>query len=73
MRALSIRIMSLLIRAYQVVLSPLLPMACRFYPSCSQYALQALEMHGPCRGVVLAACRLARCQPFARSGYDPVP
>jgi len=61
------------IRAYRRVLSPLLPRACRFHPSCSVYALEALEVHGPLKGLFLTAWRLARCQPFARGGLDPVP
>lgn len=61
------------IRAYRRVLSPLLPRACRFHPSCSVYALEALEVHGPFKGLLLTAWRLARCQPFARGGLDPVP
>jgi uncharacterized protein len=62
-----------LVRGYQVVISPLLPPACRYYPSCSQYAIEALEKHGPLRGGWLAARRIARCHPFRPGGYDPVP
>ena len=62
-----------LIRAYQVVISPWLPPACRFYPSCSHYALMAFEAHGFFRGTGLTLRRLLRCQPFSRGGYDPVP
>ena len=61
------------IRAYQIGLSPLLPRACRFYPSCSEYAAEALERHGACRGAWLAARRLVRCGPWHRGGCDPVP
>ena len=61
------------IRAYQVVLSPLLPRACRFWPSCSRYAYQAIERHGLGRGGWLALRRLARCHPFHPGGIDPVP
>lgn len=61
------------IRAYQVGISPLLPSACRFTPSCSQYALEAVSRHGPLRGGWLAAKRLLRCHPFGGVGYDPVP
>lgn len=61
------------IRLYRRILSPLLPRACRFHPSCSVYALEALELHGPVRGLGLAAWRLCRCQPFSRGGLDPVP
>ena len=61
------------VRAYQVVLSPLLPSMCRFYPSCSAYAVEALEQHGALRGGWLMIRRLARCQPLCSGGYDPVP
>lgn len=61
------------IRAYQVGISPLLPSACRFTPSCSQYALEAVSRHGALRGGWLAAKRLLRCHPFGGVGYDPVP
>ena len=61
------------IRAYQMVLSPLLPAACRYFPSCSQYAIEAIEKHGAMRGSWLAARRIARCHPFRPGGYDPVP
>jgi hypothetical protein len=62
-----------LIRAYQVALSPFLPGACRFTPTCSQYALEAVTDHGPLRGSWLATRRLFRCHPFGGFGYDPVP
>ncbi|OQX07505.1 MAG: membrane protein insertion efficiency factor YidD [Desulfobulbaceae bacterium A2] len=60
------------IRGYQLLLSPVLPPACRFYPSCSQYALEAVQRHGALRGVLMALGRLLRCHPFSRGGYDPV-
>ena len=63
-----------LIRVYQNTIGPALPRgSCRFEPSCSYYAYAAIERHGVLRGVYLAARRLARCQPFGGSGYDPVP
>jgi hypothetical protein len=62
-----------LIRAYQLAISPLLGARCRFNPSCSQYALEAVERHGSLRGGWLAIRRLARCHPFHPGGYDPVP
>jgi putative membrane protein insertion efficiency factor len=61
------------IRGYQRLLSPLLPPSCRFYPSCSQYALDAVSRHGALKGSWLAARRLARCHPFHPGGFDPVP
>ncbi|MHB8878379.1 MAG: membrane protein insertion efficiency factor YidD [Myxococcaceae bacterium] len=66
-------IVSLPIRAYRLLLSPLLPRACRFHPSCSAYALGALEVHGPFKGLYLAARRILRCHPFHPGGLDPVP
>lgn len=62
-----------LLRLYKLMLSPFLPPACRFYPTCSQYAAQAIEKHGVLRGGILAAKRLARCHPFNPGGVDPVP
>ncbi|MEW6262491.1 MAG: membrane protein insertion efficiency factor YidD [Thermodesulfobacteriota bacterium] len=61
------------IRTYQYFLSPLLPPACRFHPTCSRYACQALEKHGPVKGLYLALIRLMKCHPFHPGGYDPVP
>jgi putative membrane protein insertion efficiency factor len=63
----------LLIRGYQVSLAPLLPASCRYYPSCSAYAIEAIEKHGAIRGAWLAARRIGRCHPFRSGGYDPVP
>jgi putative membrane protein insertion efficiency factor len=59
--------------AYQRLISPALPRRCKYEPTCSRYALQAIEAHGPVRGVGLAAWRLLRCNPFSHGGYDPVP
>lgn len=61
------------VRCYQLVLAPLLPASCRYTPSCSAYAIEALDRHGACRGTWLAVRRIARCHPFHRGGYDPVP
>ena len=61
------------LRGYRYFVSPLLGAACRFHPSCSQYAEQALEVHGLMRGGWLAAHRLCRCGPWSPGGYDPVP
>ncbi len=62
-----------LIRGYQLLLSPWLRPSCRYYPSCSQYAIEALDSHGVVRGGILALHRLARCHPWHAGGYDPVP
>ena len=67
------RLAILMVRGYQVTLSPLLPSACRYQPSCSTYMIEAVERHGALRGVWLGARRILRCHPFARGGYDPVP
>lgn len=67
------RLAVLLVRAYQGGISPLLPAACRFTPSCSEYAVEAVERHGLARGGWLALRRLLRCHPFGGRGYDPVP
>ena len=61
------------VRAYQMVLSPLLGANCRYQPTCSAYALEALERHGAWRGGWLTLRRIARCHPWGGSGYDPVP
>ncbi|MCA2978724.1 MAG: membrane protein insertion efficiency factor YidD [Myxococcaceae bacterium] len=61
------------LRLYKAVLSPLLPPLCRFHPSCSVYAMGAITVHGPLRGVLLTARRLSRCHPFHPGGIDPVP
>lgn len=62
-----------LIKAYQYILSPLLGPCCRFYPSCSEYAVQAIVRHGPFSGLLLAVKRILRCHPFHPGGVDPVP
>jgi uncharacterized protein len=65
--------LSTAVRGYQLLVSPLLPPACRFLPSCSEYAAEAIERYGARRGTILALKRLARCHPWGDSGYDPVP
>ncbi len=61
-----------LVEAYQRMISPVLPSACKFYPTCSEYAKQAIARYGAARGTWMAARRLVRCRPFAAGGYDPV-
>ncbi len=61
-----------LLRAYKWALSPLFPPACRYVPTCSEYAMEAVERYGALRGGAMAFARILRCHPFARSGYDPV-
>lgn len=63
----------LLIRFYQKCISPLKPPSCRFTPTCSQYAIEAIRKYGPIKGCWLAAKRIGRCHPWGGSGYDPVP
>jgi uncharacterized protein len=66
-------VLKFLIRAYQLALSPMLGPRCRYYPSCSQYALEAIESHGALRGSWLTTRRICRCHPFHDGGFDPVP
>jgi putative membrane protein insertion efficiency factor len=77
MRRLAIEALSLPIRLYRRFVSPLLPPSCRYTPTCSEYALEALKTHGPAKGIYLASRRLLRCHPFTwlggSSGFDPVP
>ncbi len=63
----------LLVRIYSYTISPLLGVNCRYQPTCSAYAIEALRRHGAFRGTALAAKRIARCHPWGGSGYDPVP
>ncbi len=72
MKPLSLLLL-ILIRGYQFLVSPFFPPACRYLPTCSEYARQAVTTHGPLRGSWLALRRLARCHPWAGWGYDPVP
>jgi putative membrane protein insertion efficiency factor len=67
------RVLLLLVRGYQLLIRPLLGANCRFYPSCSDYAREAIERHGARKGTWLAARRVARCHPYHPGGYDPVP
>jgi len=67
------KIALVIIRFYQYVISPHIPPACRYYPTCSFYAYEAVNKYGFLRGCFLAARRIVRCHPFHRGGYDPVP
>jgi len=66
------RLAVVLIRIYQRVMSPALPRSCRFIPSCSEYAAEAIEKHGVIRGGLMAGGRIIRCSPLSKGGYDPV-
>jgi putative membrane protein insertion efficiency factor len=72
-RRLFIAFLVLLVRIYQYTLGPILPNACRYAPTCSQYAITAIKKYGPIKGAWLAAKRIASCHPWGGSGYDPVP
>lgn len=76
-RRIAVALLAAPIHLYRVLLSPLTPPSCRFHPTCSAYALEALRGHGPIKGLVLAARRLARCHPVkwlgGSEGFDPVP
>ena len=67
------RVLLWLLRFYKREISPLLPNACKYTPTCSEYAMEAIEVHGVLKGSLLAVWRLLRCNPFSRGGYDPVP
>jgi len=67
------RVAILIIRFYQVAISPLMPARCRFIPTCSQYAIEAYQKHGFWKGTWLTLKRLSKCHPFHEGGYDPVP
>lgn len=73
MKSVLVWLLILPIRVYRLLLSPWLGHACRFQPSCSAYAIEALQKHGPLRGLWLTGWRLVRCNPWGGSGYDPVP
>lgn len=73
MKAFLVSVLVLLVRGYQLFISPLLGPRCRFYPTCSQYAIQALRTHGLFKGTWLAARRIVRCHPWHPGGHDPVP
>ncbi|MFD2827346.1 MULTISPECIES: membrane protein insertion efficiency factor YidD [Leeuwenhoekiella] len=73
MKSLAKKILIFPIRIYQKFISPLLPPACRYEPTCSHYSVQAIEKHGPIKGTWLSIKRIASCNPWGGSGYDPVP
>jgi hypothetical protein len=62
----------LLIKGYQKIISPVLPPSCRFYPTCSEYGIEAIEKYGVIKGGFMAAWRILRCNPLSKGGYDPV-
>ena len=76
-RGIAVKVLVAPIRFYRLFISPLFPPACRFEPSCSRYAIEAIETHGPLKGMALAVRRLSRCHPISwlggSSGFDPVP
>jgi hypothetical protein len=61
-----------LIKGYQKIISPVLPPSCRFYPTCSEYGIEAITKHGVIKGGIKTAWRILRCNPFSKGGYDPV-
>jgi putative membrane protein insertion efficiency factor len=67
------KLLVFLVRIYRLAISPLLGRSCRFHPSCSEYAIEAIERHGSCKGSWLAVRRISRCHPWNAGGYDPVP
>jgi len=71
LRAMFVFAVLLPVRMYQTVIGPLMPQACRFYPSCSEYFILAVHKHGPIRGACKGAWRVCRCNPFNHGGYDP--
>lgn len=72
-RRVIVWLLCLPIRFYQLCISPLMPPSCRYTPTCSTYAIEALRKHGPVKGLWLALRRILRCHPWGGSGYDPVP
>lgn len=67
------KVLIVLIRGYQLIISPFIGNHCRFYPSCSQYTVEAIDTHGPVRGLYLGLRRLGKCHPWHPGGFDPVP
>lgn len=73
MKNFIVKFFCFIIRFYQKYISPLHPACCRFTPTCSQYALEAIQKYGPGKGVLLSIKRILRCNPYSKGGYDPVP
>ena len=73
MKNLIAKFFCVLIRAYQICISPLFPSCCRFTPTCSAYALEAIKKYGAAKGLFLSIKRICKCNPFHKGGYDPVP
>jgi putative membrane protein insertion efficiency factor len=67
------KILIFFIKLYKMIISPLLPSSCRFYPTCSQYAIEALDKYGFLKGSILALKRILKCHPFHSGGFDPIP
>jgi uncharacterized protein len=67
------KVLVAIVRGYRKFISPLLPPSCRFTPTCSEYAIEAIQKHGAWKGTLLAVWRILRCNPFCKGGYDPVP
>lgn len=71
--SIAVQVLSLPVRFYRICISPLIPSRCRYTPTCSEYALEALAIHGPLKGLWLSIKRIGRCHPWGGHGYDPVP
>ncbi|WP_057829048.1 membrane protein insertion efficiency factor YidD [Liquorilactobacillus cacaonum] len=67
------RLIILIVRGYQKGISPFFPPSCRYYPTCSNYMIQAIQIHGAIKGSLMGIFRILRCHPFVKGGYDPVP
>jgi len=72
-RSFLVMLLAIPIRLYQWIISPYLPKTCRYEPSCSQYAIDALKIHGPFKGLIMGTRRILSCNPWGGQGYDPVP
>jgi putative membrane protein insertion efficiency factor len=72
-RSFFVTLLTIPIKLYQWIISPFLPKTCRYEPSCSQYAIEALKIHGPFKGLVIGTRRILSCHPWGGHGYDPVP